>query len=145
MKKPKVEEGRRSNGNRSGDGEESEDETSTGKYKRTCWCEEKIPVSVLEDLEQKGDIKMVEAIYTWGLMWQRLGWNFCPRHLSKIADHLTLAEITEVERLDRLKAIWKNRDPQALYRLVMKNVDWFESAELIWLYGDKQGIDVGLH
>ncbi len=80
---------------------------------------------------------MVEAIYTWGLMWQRLGWNFCPQHLSKIADHLNLAQVTEVERLDRVKAIWENRDPQALYRLVMKNVDWFESTEKVWLYGDK--------
>lgn len=137
LKKPKVEEGRPGNGNRGGDGEESEDETSTDKYKRTCWCEEKIPGSVLEDLEQKGDITMVEAIYTWGLMWQRLGWDFCPQHLSRIADHLNLAEVTEVERLDRVKAIWENRDPQALYRLVVKNVDWFESTEKVWLYGDK--------
>lgn len=32
----------------------------------------------LKGLEQKGDIAMVEAIYSWGLMWQRLGWNFLP-------------------------------------------------------------------
>lgn len=55
---------------------------------------------------------MVEVIYSWGLVWQRLGWNFCPQHLSKIADHLNFVEVKEVERLDRVKAIWKNRDPQ---------------------------------
>lgn len=51
---------------------------------------------------------MVEAIYTRGLMWQRLGWNFCPHNFSKIADHLNLVEVTEDERLDRVKAIWEN-------------------------------------
>lgn len=140
LKKPKVgEEGRPDNENRSGDGEETEDETP---YTRSCWCGEEIPVSVLKSLEQKGDITMIEAIYTWGLMWQRLGWNFCLQHISKIADHLKLVEVAEVERLDRVKAIWRNRDPHALYHLVMNNLHLFESTEKVWLYGDKKGLDV---
>lgn len=73
LKKPEVEERKPDNEDKGGDSKEREDETSTDQDKRTCWCKRKIPVSVLEYLELKGDITMIEVIYIWGLMYQRLG------------------------------------------------------------------------
>ena len=54
---------------------------------------------------------MVEAVQRSGLMSQGLGWNFYPQHLSKLADHLKLVEVTETKRLDGVKygknVIWR--------------------------------------
>ena len=114
------------------------------KYKRTCECDKRILNWILEDMEVKSTITMAEALSTWGTFWLFLGWKFCPKHLSHFADHMCLVEIGEVERLKRLKAIWHHRDPQALTRFVMKHLEWFESKEKLWLYGDKQGLDMDM-
>lgn len=69
MKKPKAgEEGKPDNENKGGVGGGTQDETPIDKYKRTCACGEETQCPVLEGPEQKGDIAMVEATYTWGLM-----------------------------------------------------------------------------
>lgn len=137
-KKRKVEEERKpDNEDEDKDGGAIKDKTPSNRYKRTCWCKKKIPILVLQNLEKEGTTTMLEAIHRWGLMWQGLGWNFCHKHLSKLADHLKLVEVTETKRLDRMKTIWKNSDPEALLRLVIKNIDWFESMEKVWLYGEK--------
>ena len=50
----------------------------------------------------------------------------------EFADHMFLVEVTETERLDRLRKMFENRDPQALAQLVLKNLDWFESEKLFF-------------
>ena len=131
-----------------GEGDEGDDgETGSKKpqkYKRTCECDKRILNWILEDMEVKSTITMAEALSTWGTFWLFLGWKFCPKHLSYFADHMCLVEINEVERLKRLKAIWHHRDPHSLTRFVMKHLEWFESKEKLWLYGDKQGLDMDM-
>lgn len=119
-----------------------EDENPTGRYKRTCQCPKVIPTSILKDLEKEGIITMIEALSTWGTIWKKLGWEFCSQHLSMFADHLKLVDISKGERLERLNEMWKNRDPQALHRLVIKNVEWFEAADKVWIFGDTPGVNV---
>lgn len=51
-------------------------------------------------------------------------------------------KVAKVKRLDRVKAIWRNRDPHALYHLVMNNLHLFESTKKVWLYGNKKGLAV---
>ena len=126
---------------------EGKDETGPKKpqkYKRTCECDKRILNWILEDMEVKSTITMAEALSTWGTFWFFLGWKFCPKHLSHFADHICLVEVNEVERLKRLKAIWHHRDPHLLTRFVMKHLEWFESKEKLWLYGDKQGLDMDM-
>lgn len=57
---------------------------------------------------------------------------------------MSLVEVSKKERLKRLRAMHENRDPQALVRLVIKNLDWFEPAEKLWLYGNKRGLNADL-
>lgn len=38
--------------------------------------------------------------------------------------------------------MFENRVPQALAQLILKNLDWFESEEKLWLYGDEFGLPV---
>lgn len=86
---------------------------------------------------------MSEGISLWGNIWIQMGYKFCLQHLNSFADHMCLVEVTETERLKRLRAMHKHRDPQELAELVMKNPDWFEPEEKLWLYGAKQGLHAG--
>ena len=132
----------RSEENKGNDGETGPKKPQ--KYKCTCECDKKILNWILEDMEVKSTITMAKALFTWGTFWLFLGWKFCPKHLSYFADHMCLVEINEMERLKRLKAIWHHRDPHLLTRFVMKHLEWFESKEKLWLYGDKQGLDMDM-
>lgn len=108
-------------------------------------CDKRIPNWVLKDMEfSKERITMIEAIYRSGTLWIHLGWKFCPQHLSIFADHMCLVGVTEKERVQRLRAMYESRDPQALARLVIKNLDWFEPEEKLWLYGNKPGLTLAL-
>ena len=138
---------RKENEGESDEEREGKDETGPKKpqkYKRTCECGKRILNWILEDMKDKRTITMAEALSTWGMFWLFLGWKFYPTHLSYFADHMCLVEISEVEKLKRLKAIWQHRDPQSLTRFVMKHLEWFESKEKLWLYGDKQGLDMDI-
>ena len=92
---------------------------------------------ILEGLEKKDVITMVEALTTWGTISFFLDWNFCPKHINDFADHMYLVERSEAEKKRRSKAIYASRDPHSLTRFVKKHLDRFEPEEKLWLYGDK--------
>lgn len=128
-------------------GEKREEKgVTSARYRRFCKnCDKRIPNWVLKDMEfSEKPITMQEEISRWGNLWIRLGWKFCPQHLSIFADHMFLVEVSEKERLKRLRAMHENRDPQALVRLVIKNLEWFEPAETLWFYGNKRGLNTDL-
>lgn len=92
---------------KNGEKEERTGDTSTTP-RRTCKKRDKrIPNWILKDMEFTGKIiTMYEGISVWGNLWLFLGWKFCPYHLSLFADHMRLVEVSEVERLNRLRTTY---------------------------------------
>lgn len=128
------------------DREQKVGEEAEPNSRRQHWqkCDKRIPEYILKDMEYEYYISIFEEIYIWGNLWVLLGWKFRSQHLSWFADHMFLVEINEMERLNRLRKIFENRDLQALAQLVLKNLDWFESEEKLWLYSEKFVLPVTL-
>lgn len=117
------------------------EEIKSTKYKRICQCDRRISELDFGRPGRRKNYHDGQSTFNLGIFMDSFGMELL---FSDFADRICLVEIREVERLERFREIYDNRDPQLLTRLVMKHLDWFEPEDKLWLFRDEQGLTTDL-